>query len=455
MNLDNIDILIVDKGQDLAGQVRSIFTKQKINIKTERNIDRVLDYFESRTFDIVLVTGVTYNTGKMNGEDILEILSDSSPLTQILFLVEKEDIETAMSALKAGAYQYSKLPISDKELNLLIETAIEKRPVYGKNLLLKNSKEGKAKFENIIGQSPAMRNVFKQIQQAAATDISVLLLGETGTGKDLAAQAIHQQSARHGGPYVPVNLGALPTELVASELFGHEKGAFTGATEQRIGKFEQAGNGTIFLDEIDAIDEKVQVSLLRLIEKQKFQRVGSSKLISGNARIIAATNQNLEEAVTKGIFRKDLFYRLEVFRIDIPPLRQRGDDICLLIEEFIKRYNNNFQKNILDVSPETIEMLKTYPWPGNVREMKNAIQRAVLVCTDEILRPEHFHARFQSPPRQEPMIEIKLGTPLEKIEKEVIIRALEESDDNRTQAAKTLGISRRGLYKKMDKHNID
>jgi transcriptional regulator with PAS, ATPase and Fis domain len=281
-----------------------------------------------------------------------------------------------------------------------------------------------------------------------------LILGERGTGKDLVAQAIHQQTKRRNGPYILVNLGALPQELVGSELFGHEKGAFTGALERREGKFEQARDGSILLDEISTIDEKVQVSLLRLIEQKNFQRLGGKRTISTNVRLIAASNQNLAETVEQGMFRKDLYYRLDVFRIMMPALRERAGDVVLLVDEFIRRYNKTFQKNILGISPECISLLESYDWPGNVRELKNVIQRAVLVCEGEVLLTEHMPPRFKPDKTVRPRVTFEVGTALEEVEREMITRALAMTRNNRKRAAELLGISRRALYNKLKKHSI-
>ncbi len=451
---DNIKIIAVDKSFDLSNRLKSIFEVSNVEIFREPSLDRVLERFERESFDVLIVTTSAFKAGQVDGIELLEVIAYNSPMTQVLFLAETRDIRTAMSALKAGSYQYAMLPIPDEELRLLIETSIEKRPVYGANLLLE-SKKGEVGFEKLIGRSALMQNVYQQIRQAASTDIPVLLLGETGTGKDFAAQAIHQQSSRDKEPFVVVNLGALPTELVASELFGHEKGSFTGASQQHPGKFEQADKGDIFLDEIDSIDEKVQVGLLRLIEQKTFHRIGGRKAISSSARIIAATNQNLLESVQKGTFREDLYYRLDVLRIVMPLLRERGGDISLLIDEFLKRYNLDFQKNILGISPECIGLLETYDWPGNVRELKNVIQRAVLICNGEVLLPKHLPPRFRSERPSYPVVTFEIGTPLHQVEREMIVRALAASKNNRKRTADLLGISRRALYNKLAKHDIE
>ncbi len=309
---------------------------------------------------------------------------------------------------------------------------------------------------DFYGESLCMRKVFEQIRQAASTDLPVLILGETGTGKDLVARAIHSESDRRQGPYIPVNLGAIPTELVGSELFGHEKGAFTGAAERNKGRFEQAEGGTLFLDEIAMIDEKMQVSLLRIIEQKEFYRLGGGRAVPTNVRLIAASNDDLLELMKKGRFREDLYYRLDVFRISIPSLRERRGDVALLVEQFLERYSESLGKEVLDISSECMRILESYRWPGNVRELKNVIQRAVLVCPEDTLLPEHLPPRFlngKNRKREEETI-FEVGTTLDRMEREMIVRTLQASGNNRTRAAELLGISRRALYNKLQKHNL-
>ena len=453
MSLENLRIIVVDAEAGLARRIESLFSHLSAYVRRESNIDRVLERFERESFDVLILSSSALKRQEADGLEVLDIIAVNSPMTQILFLAGAGHIRTAMTALRAGTYHYARLPIGDEELKLLIETALEKRPTYGTNLLLKVSGQ-EAKFEKLIGRSEPMRVVYEQIRQAAATDIPVLLLGETGTGKDLAAQTIHEQGVRSKGPYVPVSLGSLPTELVASELFGHEKGAFTGAVERRTGKFEQANGGTIFLDEIDAADEKVQVGLLRLIDERKFHRLGGRKRVFADVRIIAATNSVLSEAVERGAFRRDLYYRLNVFQVVMPPLRDRARDIGLLIAEFLRRYNGVFQKNILGIAPQCVSLLEGYAWPGNVRELKNVIQRAALVCSGDVLLAEHLPPRFGRIQPAKEKVAFDVGTPLAEIEKVMIGRALRASGNNRKKAAELLGISRRALYNKLQRYNI-
>ncbi len=453
MSSELIRIMVVDLSAGLEERLGVVFPRRKVEVVRESDTDRVLSRFGTENYDVMILTSEAYMAGRISGDELLEELAAKSPVTQVLFLAEPRHIGVAMSALKAGSYQYARLPIGDEELKLLIETALEKRPRYGESLLLGETRR-EYRLGRIIGRCAPMQEVYRQIRQAASADMPVLLLGDTGTGKDLAAQAIHNLSARASAAYVPVNLGALPPELVASELFGYEKGAFTGALTQTKGKFEMAEGGTIFLDEISTVDEKVQVGLLRLIEQKKFHRLGGRRAISNNARIIAASNEDLARAVELGAFREDLYYRLDVFRITMPALNERSGDIRFLIEEFVKLFNKSFQKNILEIDPDFLALLEAYGWPGNVRELKNVIQRAVLVCNQEVLTPEYLPPRFLLDRPSPTRVSFEIGTPLDEIEKQMVLRALAATGNNRKKAAELLGISRRAIYNKLRKHNI-
>lgn len=446
-------LLVVDSTGKLFRQVSSLGLSQSLQAVWEPRLDRVLDHFETMSFDLLLIEGGAIKPATIDTVDLLALLHEKSPSTQSIMLVEPRDVRLAMLALKGSLFQYGMLPIGDEELGLLLETALEKQPSYGVNLLLRKA-EPAAQFEEIIGRAPPMQELYRQVRQAAATDIPVLISGETGTGKDLVARAIHKQSVRAQGSYLPVHLAAMPSELVASELFGHEKGAFTGAVRGHKGKFELANDGTIFIDEIGTIDERVQISLLRIIEEKRFTRLGGRKTLSTNARIIAATNENMREAVRRGAFREDLFYRLDVFHIEVSPLRQRSSDVPRLLEEFLRRYNQQLQKNIRGVAPDLMNLLTAYEWPGNVRELKNVIHRAALVCTGDILLPEHLPPRFQVRPKAQPgNVVLEPGTTLEEAERQLILHALSAAR-NRKEAAQLLGISRRALYNKLAKHRI-
>lgn len=452
-SIDKAQVLFVERTGEIAGRLRRLLANDAIGVEHERSLERVVERFELRTYDVLIVSGLAAVHAGDEELEYLEIIAAKSPATQILFLIQPREIRLAMSALKAGGYQYARLPIGDDELRLLVLTAIEQQPTYGENLLLKQ-KNRPVVFQKMIGRSQAMQNVYRQIRQAASTDIPVLLVGETGTGKDLAAAAIHSQSERQSGPYVPIHLGALPAELVSSELFGHEKGAFTGAQDRHTGVFERAKGGTVLLDEIGTIDGKTQISLLRLLEQKRFHRIGGKRSIRADARLIAATNENLQEAVAEGNFREDLFYRLDVFCIRIPSLRERHGDITLLMDAFLKQYNNEFNKRVLGIAPECVSLLESYDWPGNVRELKNALQRAVLVCPGEVLLPEHLPSRFLKQTGNQNRISFQIGTSLKEVERELIVQTLKHTQNNRKQTALLLGISRRALYNKIDRYGL-
>ena len=350
-------------------------------------------------------------------------------------------------------------PVSETELLALIEAAIRCKTLDH----LRPSDHGEflvpVEFEGMVAFTLSMQFVIQHIMEAAGSDIPVLITGETGTGKDLVAAAIHKRSSRKNFPYVPVNMGAITSELVASELFGHEKGAYTGASEARPGLFEQAQNGTIFLDEITTMDEKTQISLLRVLETKTVRRVRGEKDMHVNVRVIAASNENIEEAIKAGRFREDLYYRLDVFRIQLPPLRERHGAISLLTDHFVARFAEAYRKDIRAVSREAYRLIRQYPWPGNVRELKNVIQRAVLLAKSSELTPELLPQRIQDAHVSEnghsaEYSPIRLGMRLGEVEKEYIKMTLSSVNGNKMQAASRLGISRRALYNKLRRCNL-
>ena len=446
-------LMCVAKTPDLRNRLRRIFSGADLSVDFEPNLDRVLERFESHPYEVLLVTSVALKAGNVDGSELLDVILARSPGTKILFLAEQRDLKLAMSWLAGGAYQYAKLPIADEELRLLVRSAFDSR-LPGAVAKPRGKKRRGNSLEAIVGKTPVMRQLSRQIRQAAGTDMPVLLTGETGTGKDLVAEAIHRLGPRTAGPFVPVHLGACPPELVAGELFGHEKGAFTGALDRQPGRFEEAQDGTLFLDEIGTADEKMQIALLRVLERNSYRRLGGRRAVRTNARIVAATNEDLEEAVGAGTFRQDLYYRLDVLHINLPPLRDRHGDIPVLVDHFLKRYNRHFEKEVTGVAPECITLLEASEWPGNVRELKNVIQRAVLVCRGEVILPQHLPARFRSASPTRPKVVFQVGTPLHEVEREMVVRALMTARNNRTRAAQLLGISRRALYNKLRKYGI-
>jgi DNA-binding NtrC family response regulator len=450
---NRIKIVVVDRDLGLFHQTRKIFPTDEADVSVEKTLEHAFEKFEECTFDILILTGTALKFHLDSTIELLEIIATKCAVTQVLILVYPKELPLAFSALRVGPYQYAKLPVPDEELRLLVDTAIVRRPQSGLNLLLKE-KSDKPGFEDMVGSSPRMKDVYRQIRQAAQTDIPVLITGETGTGKELVARAIHQLSDRCEKPFIPIHLGALPLDLVSSELFGHDKGAFTGALKNYKGSFEMAKGGTVLLDEIGTIDEQNQVSLLRLIETKRFQRIGGTRNIKLNVRVLAASNEDLNEAILQGRFREDLFYRLDVFAIMLPAVRDRAGDIPLIVDHFLKHFNKTYRTDIRGVSPECINRMESYSWPGNVREIKNVIHRAVVMCSEAILLPEHLPQRFFSKRNHMPQVSIQLGSSLEEAEKKMIARTLEWTNNNRRRAAAVLGISRRTIYNKISRYNL-
>ena len=450
---NRIKIIVVDRDLEILHQVQRVFSRDVAEVSFERTLEHAFEKLEEFTFEILFLSGSAFKFHPDSAFELLEIIATKCPITQILFLINPRELPLAFSALKAGSYQYAKLPVPDEELRMLVDSALANRPQYGLNLLLKEHAQ-KPGLEDMVGRSPAMQDVYRQIRQAAQADIPVLITGETGTGKDLVAQAIHQLSSRKEKPFVPIHLGSLPQELVSSELFGYEKGAFTGAWKSYKGSFERAKGGTVFLDEIGTIDEKSQVSLLRLLETKKLQRIGGIRSIRSNVRLISATNDNLDEAVRTGRFREDMFYRLDVFRIALPPVRDRKGDVPLLVDYYLKQFNEVNQTNILGISPECINRLDSYDWPGNVREIKNVLHRAVVMCNGEVLLPSHLPKRLVSEGHDPPTLTIRVGTTMQEVEKEMVTQTLNWTNHNRQLSAALLGMSRRTLYNKIAKYSL-
>jgi len=447
------NIMAISPEIDLLKRLNNMFKDDSVNVLWEPDPKKIIGHCRIETFDVLLLMSsvVAAHTAEM--ANVLETISRKCSITKTIILIDPDDLDIITSSFDPGVYQFTRLPVSDKELKLLVLSSLKRTSRVGINLLLEK-KHGGDIFHNIVGRSKTMEEVFRKIRQAASTAIPVILQGETGTGKDLVAQAIHRESARSEDPFIPVNLGAIPSELIGSELFGHEKGAFTGAIKKRSGCFERANSGTIFLDEIGTIDEKLQISLLRLIEQKKFRRLGGRTNISVDFRLITATNEDLFEQVKRGLFREDLYFRLDVFRISLPPLRERHGDVGILANTFFEQYNNQFKKNIVGFRPECIRLMEMYDWPGNVRELRNAVQRSVLVCDGKYIEPEHLPLRFTHYLKKKD-ITFEIGTPISRVEREMIVHTLNSVSNNRKKAATLLGISRRSLYNKLKKYNIE
>lgn len=386
----------------------------------------------------------------MSGMDLLVKLKEYDLDAIIILITAYASVSSAVKALKSGAYDYITKPIDPDELSHIVEKALYQKNLEVENVKLKESIEAIAKPDNLIGESHQMKEIYNLIHTVAQTDTTVLILGESGTGKELVAKAIHLNSKRKYFPLVTVNCGALPESLLESELFGHEKGAFTGAHYRRKGKFEMANGGTIFLDEIGTISNKVQVELLRVIETKQFTRVGGSETISSDFRVIAATNENLEQLVKEGRFREDLFYRLNVFNIQIPPLRERVDDIPLLADYFLKKYTTSMNKKITGISQEAMNFMLRYKWPGNVRELENAIERAVVICRTDKIQLEDLPFKISNNLLYNDLEDKSLS----EVEKRHIALVLKENNWNISKSAEDLKIDRVTLYNKIKKYGL-
>ena len=448
-------ILVIEKRGQIQRMVESRFGA-RVAVESAPTFTAARERMALEPFDII-IWELRSPTANAKFAVRFQELSREYPTTKLV-VVSDQDEPDFTSRGNIGC-EWVRQPFSEGELVAAIEISLGPKIPSHQRFSPGTEIEIPIEFDGILAVSLAMRSVLQQITEAAAEDIPVLITGETGTGKDLVAAAIHKRSKRKDSPYLAVNMGAIASELVASELFGHEKGAYTGATEARAGFFEQAQGGTIFLDEITTMDEKTQVSLLRVLEARTIRRVRGERDIKVNVRVLAATNQDIEQAVKEQRFREDLYYRLDVFRIHIPPLRDRRGGVSLLTDHFVSRFDDLYKKDIRVVSPHTYRLLRRYPWPGNVRELKNVIQRAVLLAKSAELTPDLLPPRIRetdasSTAEASSQTPIQVGMPLAEIEKEFIKMTLASVSGNKMKAASTLGISRRALYNKLKRYGL-
>jgi two-component system response regulator PilR (NtrC family) len=394
--------------------------------------------------------------GEIGGLDVLAESKRLHPETQVIVVTAFATAETAIAAMKTGAYDYLTKPFKVDEVGLVVERALERRLLHRDNLALRSEIQGRYKLDRLLGKSAVMQRTFEMVRKIAPAKTSVLLIGESGTGKELAARALHDLSGRDAGAFVPVNCGAIPEALIESELFGHTKGAFTGATSDKEGLFEAANGGTLFLDEIGDLPLSMQVKLLRVLQERRVKRVGGVQEKEIDVRVVAATNRDLETEVEKGTFRQDLYYRLNVIQLRLPPLRERREDIPLLAEHFMKKFAAEHRRAITGVEPETLAALMAYGFPGNVRELENLIERAVTLAPGDRLTADTLPALAPggSPLGSTPIAldtRIDLEKTLEDFERGIIIRVLERTKGNRTEAARQLGVTFRSLRYRLSK----
>ncbi len=384
----------------------------------------------------------------MNGIELMKKARTIVPTISTVIFTAHGTIQTAIVAIREGAYDYIEKPFCPEKVELLIRNLVEHHNLVEENITLRRKIEDRYSFEGIIAKSPKMIKIFELIKTVAPTSATVLITGESGTGKEVVARAIHRQSQRHNKAFIVTSCAALPETLLESELFGYEKGSFTGAVERRKGKFEAADKGTLFLDEIGEIDANTQVHLLRALEEKKITRVGGNEETEADVRIIAATNRNLRTMVEQGQFREDLYYRLNVVTIDLPPIRNRQEDILPLAECFLKKYAKENNRPVGSFSVEVVEFMLNYHWRGNVRELENMVERGVILSKDKVITLAEFPQDLTGPERVE-------GRTLEALERNHILKVLEETDGNIARTAKILGIHRMTLYNKLKKYSID
>ena len=438
-------ILIVDDELIMRESLAGWLQRDGHAVQTSPSGEDALKKLKDAHFDIMLVD---IKMEGMSGLEVLQHVKDSDPDVAIVMITAYGSIPTAIEAIKNGAYDYMLKPFDPNELGVLIEKIIRQQDQEREVLFLREEHRERTRFESMIGQSEPMQVVFDLICDVAPTDSTVLITGETGTGKGLAAKAIHTNSQRCNGPFVTVNCGAIPEHLMETELFGHQKGAFTDAKETKKGRLELAHGGTLFLDEIGEISMRMQIDLLRVLEDRVFYRVGGTQPMEADFRVIAATNRNIEKAIKDGIFREDLFYRLNVISIKMPSLNQRKEDIPLLAEHFLHRFVQETNKTVDKINREAMDEMMIYDWPGNVRELENAIERAVVVGKDRQIMPEHLPI-FCHEPLHGPQ-----NNSLKEVEKAHIRQVLADNEWNIARCARILDIDRSTLYNKIKRYEL-
>jgi two-component system response regulator AtoC len=445
-------ILVVDDEQNIRAALGKILEKAGYHITIAESGDAALGHLHDAAFDLVItdlkMVGAT-------GMDVLRAAKQCQPDAEVILLTAYGTIESAVDAMKVGAYDYLAKPVDPERLVHLAAKALEHKALREEVRQLRERAAVKTAFEHIVGRSLLMRDIYEQVRQVSSSQATVVITGESGTGKELVARAIHNRSSQKAGPFVTLNCGALPETLLESELFGYERGAFTGALATKVGRIEQADGGTLFLDEVGEMSAKTQIDFLRVLQEREFRRVGGTRTIAVDVRFIAATNKNLDEAVRTGSFREDLFYRLAVVPIALPPLRTRPEDIPLLATTFLKEICAQYQRPEKAFSASALQALRDYSWPGNVRELRNLVERLVVTVQDRVIRPVHLPSTILTGERPERSITIPLGIPLHVVEEQMIRKTLKEITSHRERAAKLLGISPRALHYKLRRYGIE
>lgn len=449
-------ILVVDDEVGTRESLRMIL-KGEYQVFLAKNAEEAFRQIDSHIPDVILLDIILPD---MDGLKVLERLKQTLPDQIVIMITATKTVKTAVEAMKLGAYDYITKPFDVDELRLIVNRALSTRALKEENQRLWMEVDRSFGFDNIVGKSKGMKEIFKMVKQVADTRSTVLIMGESGTGKELISRAIHYHSPRKNHPFVTINCAAIPETLIESELFGHEKGAFTNAIEKKPGRFEAAHQGTLFLDEIGELSLMTQAKILRFLEEKEFNRVGGSKTIKVDVRLITATNKDLPQLIKKGQFREDLYYRINVVPIVLPPLRERREDIPLLVDNFTKKFSEENQKKLKGVSKEALELMVSYEWPGNVRELENLIERVIALTNNEYIQPDELPLPIINQSKTNGLRESVLSGQIsfskaeEEFEKEIILDALRRANFIQSHAAEILGISRRILKYKMDKLGI-
>ena len=445
--MKKIEVLIVDDEAIVREALADWLKDIGYQVFTAENGHKALEVIEKEKPGIMIADLVMPG---MDGIELMKRAKAQQPNIEVIIITAYASIPTAITAMKEGAYDYIEKPFCPERAELLVKKLAEHRELVEENISLRQKLEDRYRFENIIAKSSKMQRVIEVIKVVAKSNATVLITGESGTGKELVARAIHSQSHRRSKPFVAVSCAALPESLLESELFGHEKGSFTGAYSQKKGKFEFANGGTLFLDEIGEMSANIQVHLLRVLEEKEFTRVGGNEAIKVDVRVISATNKDLRKAMEKQEFREDLYYRLNVVNIELPPLRERKEDIPLLAEHFLHKFAMENRKEVTELSPEAIESLLAYDWPGNVRELENAIERAIILSKDSPITTADL------PQENLSLVgAASIGKNLKEVEKSHILNVLRETGENYSEAARILGVSRMTLYNKAKEYGFD
>jgi two-component system response regulator AtoC len=449
MNKTPAHLLVVDDDPVTINLLKEVLTKEGYEVKTALSGEEAIARGMDDLFDIIITD---MRMGDKDGMEVLRSFKKLAPETTLIMITAFGSIETAIEAIREGAFDYISKPFKLDEIKFTIRRALEQRRLLQENRFYRRELVNKYQLKNVIGRAPQMFQVYKTIAKVADTKSTVLVYGERGTGKELFARSIHYNSSRNDRPFIPVDCVSLVESLMESELFGHVRGAFTGAHTAKKGLFEEADGGTIFLDELTNLSLSMQVKLLRFLQEHEIKRVGSTESVKVDVRMIAATNQPLEPFVKSGKFREDLFDRLNVVSITLPPLRDRKEDIPLLANYFLQKSSEENHKNISHISPEALELLTQYSWPGNVRELENTIERAVILSIHPIILPEDLPQKFlQAVSGERPETEEGKLLPLKEIEKSYVLRVLQETKGNKKKASEILGIDRTTLYRILEK----